>query len=228
MLIWFAVKLALTFQFKPTSRRILLILHKRNVLIASPPLTWNTPNWCCTHPDNSVALTSECELLAPFRVVCYVSRTIGIWCSLSVLSVKRSRAGCKHVQLLLRYLPLLPPPQPLNRHLQNTYHCSCIVIHIIRQARGVTDSYCCVGKLLSPDKELWLWPSSLCIILFLILCLMGIWEGGGLSITSWWLMECQRSGEEKEKVEVTVRSMSISITTFRSVCGIKTVKKIWR
>lgn len=63
------------------------------------------------------------------------------------------------------------------------------MIRIIRQARRVTDSYCCVGKLLSPDKELWLWPSSLCIILFLILSLTGIWRG--LWAPSWWVMESQ-------------------------------------
>lgn len=47
----------------------------------------------------------------------------------------------------------------------------------------MTDSYCCVGKLLSPDKELWLWPSSLCIILFLIPALSRDTEGPQWPIT---------------------------------------------
>lgn len=64
-----------------------------------------------------------------------------------------------------------PPPPPNNPHRHiNTYtfrRCR-IEIGVIRQAGGVTDSHCCAGKLLSPDREPRLWPSSLCIILFLV------------------------------------------------------------
>lgn len=104
--------------------------------------------------------------------------------------------------------PIAYPPTPKTDTY--TFHRSCIVIRIIRQAPGVTDSYCWVGKLLSSDKELWLWPSSLCIILFLILSLSRGYRGASAPHhDDWWSLGGWLG---RKWAGVTIRSKAIFIS----------------
>lgn len=134
--------------------------------------SWMTVHKSCTQTYRSMTLTYKWKLLSSYQN-CFACKQND-----SNLLLQAEQVETMYTHSNLHYSP--------KTHLRSTNQCCRIAIQIIRQAWGMIDSYCSVGKLLSPDKELWLWPSSLCIILFLIVSLRAMKELQPPHDDEWW------------------------------------------